>query len=199
MVSRLGLGCLAKRDRALRWVLIPAGTWRAIPAIASASVSTKRDQTLRPGVCPTPEAVNSDSPDGCPAGCWANASSNRRTGPMTKGFINSVGPVRAACGEPGRIRSGSIPSWETLPESESSVRSYPGNRDRAPRFLWSETLVKPNNAMIISDPCTAKRGLVAPHAQPAVKVFTKVDTRPATTATGRGKGPAWPAAEAYAF
>ena len=103
-----------------------------------------------PDGCPATEAVCSDSPDGCLVAEGPTSNSNRPTGPGTKGFINSVDPARAACGELGQIRSGSIPSWETLPESESSVRSYPGNRDRAPRFLWSETLVKPNNAVIVA-------------------------------------------------
>ena len=47
-------------------------------------------------------------------------SRGRRTGPRTKGFINFVEAVFAACGEPGHIRSGSIPSWVASQESESS-------------------------------------------------------------------------------
>ena len=112
-----------------------------------------------------PERSNSDSPDGCPTAEGPTSNSNRRTGPGTKGFINSVGPARAACGELVQIRSGSIPSWATLPESESSVRSCPGNRDRAPRFLWSETLVKPNNAVIVAAAAAAKEGLQHPFRQ----------------------------------
>ena len=137
------------------------------------------------------ERSNSDSPDGCPMAEGPTSNSNRRTGPGTKGFINSVDPARAACGELGQIRSGSIPSWETLPESESSVRSYPGNRDRAPRFLWSETLVKPNNAVIVA--AAELAGEVFRHLYGNFpKVFTQVDTRPATHATVPGSGPAWP-------
>ena len=56
--------------------------------------------------------------------------------------VNHVDPVRAACGELRRIRSGSIPSWATRQRANPSVRSDPGNRDRAPRFLWRETLVE---------------------------------------------------------
>ena len=37
-----------------------------------------------------------------------------------------------------------------LRESESSLRSDPGNRDRAPSFLWRETLEKPDNDSIVA-------------------------------------------------
>ena len=47
-----------------------------------------------------------------------------------------------------------------LPESESSVRSDPGNRDRAPRFLWSETLVESQTVPTL-----------LPHQRPDVKAF----------------------------
>ena len=47
-------------------------------------------------------------------------SRERRTGPRTKGFIDSVVTARAACREPCHIRSGSIPSRATSQESESS-------------------------------------------------------------------------------
>ena len=213
---RLGWGCLAKRRHAPQRVGVPAGAPRAEAINASASARTKRDQTLRPGSngrsdqlqpqdrCPTTGAFNSDAPDGCPMAEGPTSNSNRRTGPGTKGFINSVGPARAACGELGQIRSGSIPSWETLPESESSVRSYPGNRDRAPRFLWPETLVKPNNAVIVAAPAALKEGLRHPLRQlpPSVNKTHKPrrpSDAPPTTATVPGKGPAWPTPGASAF
>ena len=47
-IPRLGWGCLVKRDRAPRWVLVPAGAPRAEPTNASAWVRPERDQTLRP-------------------------------------------------------------------------------------------------------------------------------------------------------
>ena len=144
------------------------------------------------------ERSNSGSPDGCPMAEGPTSNSNRRTGPGTKGFINSVDPARAACGELGQIRSGSIPSWETLPESESSVRSYPGNRDRAPRFLWSETLVKPNNAVIVAAPAAAREGFWHPLRQLPKSVHQSRDL-PATPATVPESGRARPAAEAPAF
>ena len=67
-----------------------------------------------------------------------------------EGLKHSVASARAACGEQSRIRSGSLPSWATVGKSESSLGSSPGNRDHAPRFLWRETLEKPDNATIIT-------------------------------------------------
>ena len=185
-VPRLGLGfrawdryALRSADRApQRWVGVPAGAPRAEAINASASARTKRDQTLRPGSNGRSDQLQPQ--DRCPMAEGPTSNSNRRTGPGTKGFINSVDPARAACGELGQIRSGSIPSWETLPESESSVRSDPGNRDRAPRFLWSETLVKPNNAVIVAAAAARRRGLPAPPTATSPKCSHKVDTRPAT-------------------
>ena len=92
---------------------------------------------------PAGEAINSNSPDGCPAGEGLTSNSNRRTWTEDEGpTSNFVVSARAACGELRQIRSGSNSLVGDLPESESSVRSDPGNRDRAPRFLWSETLVE---------------------------------------------------------
>ena len=82
-------------------------------------------------------------PDGCPTGEGLTSNSNRRTWTEDEGpTSNFVVSARAACGELRQIRSGSNSLVGDLSESESSVRSDPGNRDRAPRFLWSETLVE---------------------------------------------------------
>ena len=75
------------------------------------------------------------------------------------GLEHSAGSTRAASGEQSQIRSGSIPSWATLPESESN----PSGHTRAtgivpPRFLWRETSEKPDNAISITRPHPA--GLV---------------------------------------
>ena len=87
---------------------------------------------------PAGEAINSSSPDGCPAGEGLTSNSSRRTWTKDEGpTSNSVVSARAACGELRQIRSGSNSLVGDLSESESSVRSDPGNRDRAPRFLWS--------------------------------------------------------------
>ncbi len=67
------------------------------------------------------------------------------------GLEHSAGSARAASGEQSQIRSGSIPSWATLPESESN----PSGHARAtgtvpPRFLWRETSEKPDNVFSIT-------------------------------------------------
>ena len=134
-----------------------AGSVATSPGPAKEAINLSRRTVAR-----RQERSNSDAPGGCPVIEGPTSNSNRRTGPGTKGFINSADPARAACGELRQIRSGSIPSWATLPESESSVGSYPGNRDRAPRFLWSETLVKPNNAVIVAAPAAAREGFRHP-------------------------------------
>ena len=190
----MGMPCEAPPSASTGWG--SAGPPRGEPANASASARTKRDQTLRPGSNGRSDQLQPQ--DRCPMAEGPTSNSNRRTGPGTKGFINSVDSARAACGELGQIRSGSIPSWETLPESESSVRSYPGNRDRAPRFLWSETLVKPNNTAIVAAAEIAGEVFQHPYGNFS-KVFTKVDTRPATPATAPRSGPAWPTPGASAF
>ena len=110
---------------------------------------------------PAGEAINSSSPDGCPTGEGLTSNSNRRTWTEDEGpTSNSVVSARAACGELRQIRSGSNSLVGDLPESESSVKSDPGNRDRAPRFLWSETLVESQTVQTL-----------LPHQRPDVKAF----------------------------
>ena len=110
---------------------------------------------------PAGEAINSNSPDGCPTGEGLTSNSNRRTWTEDEGpTSNSVVSARAACGELRQIHSGSISLVGDLSESESSVKSDPGNRDRAPRFLWSETLVESQTVPTL-----------LPHQRPDVKAF----------------------------
>ena len=110
---------------------------------------------------PAGEAINSSSPDGCPTGEGLTSNSNRRTWTEDEGpTSNFVVSARAACGELRQIRSGSSSLVGDLSESESSVRSDPGNRDRAPRFLWSETLDESQTVQTL-----------LPHQRPDVKAF----------------------------
>ena len=87
---------------------VPAGAPRAMPGNASAWVRTKRDQTPR-SRCPATGAINPNSPDWCPTAGGAASNSNRRTGPGTKGYVNSVwsGPrcLRSARSNPQRQHS----------------------------------------------------------------------------------------------
>ena len=119
---------------------------------------------------PTVRRMSSDgsdqlqSPDGCPAGeglvtPTAGLDRGRRTS------VNSVVSARAAsCGEPGQVRFGSIPSWATGGE-RIILQSDPCNRDRAPRFLWSETLVKSLTVQSLSPfPAPQKRACKTPQA-----------------------------------
>ena len=115
-------------------------------------------------------------PGRCPTAGGATSNSNRRAGPGTKGYINSVHPARAACGELRQIRSGSIPSRETLGRANQILRVCPGNRDRAPRFLWPETLDKSQTTQSLSQaPEPQERAYSTPLA-----IFPKVLTKTAT-------------------
>ena len=102
--------------------------------------------------------------NGCPAGeglitPTAGLDRGRRTS------VNFVVSARAAsCGEPGQVRFGSIPSWATGGE-RIILQSDPCDRDRAPRFLWSETLVKSLTVQSLSPfPAPQKRACKTPQA-----------------------------------
>ena len=141
--------------------LRPTGRGRGAVGAPSSESSGWSDQPQPPDQCPAGEAINSNSPDGCPTGEGLTSNSNRRTWTEDEGpTSNSVVSARAACGELRQIRSGSNSLVGDLPESESSVRSDPGNRDRAPRFLWSETLVESQTVPTL-----------LPHQRPDVKAF----------------------------
>ena len=86
-------------------------------------------------------------------------------GPRTESYVKSAGSIRAACeGPTSTPLSAAVPSWETGGE-RIILRWYPCNRDHAPRFLWSETLEKPNSAIIINVPRPAEEGLRSPFAR----------------------------------
>ena len=120
--------------------LRPTGRGRGAEGAPSSESSGRSDQ-LQP-------------PDGCSTGEGLTSNSNRRTWTEDEGpTSNFVVSARAACGELRQIHSGSSSLVGDLSESESSVKSDPGNRDRAPRFLWSETLVESQTVQpLLPDP-----------------------------------------------
>ena len=85
-----------------------------------------------------------------------------RTGQLSRRVRQAL---ERALQEGVKLRFSSIPSWETGGE-RIILRSYPCNRDHAPRFLWSETLEKPNSAVIIGGLSPAKEGLRLPFRKP---------------------------------
>ena len=166
--------CEAPPCAPVGWV--PAGAPRGEPANASAWVRTKRDQSLRPQG-PTAEAINlsrrtgarrpersnSDAPDGCPTAEGPTSNSNRRTGPGTESYVKSVGSgpccLRRATSNPQRQHSlVGDPSRERI----RSVRSYPGNRDRAPKISMVGNLGKAKQHGHYHSLRSIKRGLAAP-------------------------------------
>ncbi len=146
---------------------VPAGAPQARPTNASAWVRTKRDQTLRPSR-PMKGAINSNHrtgaqrPEGsapaterCPAGEGLNTPT---AGPDRGRRTCTLQPsAHAACGELRQIRSGSAPSRAT----ERPARVEGGT----PRFLWRETLEKPDNAVIINRAQRQRKGFGRPSAQ----------------------------------
>ena len=123
-------------------------------------------KTLHPQ-SPAGEAINSNSPDGArrekrSTPIAGRVPSGRRTyvklqppdvdrGRRTYVKLRRFGPccLRRATSNPQRQHS----LVSDRMESESSLRSDPGNRDRAPRFLWSETLVESQTVQpLLPDP-----------------------------------------------
>ena len=87
----------------------------------------------------------------------------RWTGPGTEGYINSVGSgpccLRRATSNPQRQHSlVGDPSRERI----RSVRSYPGNRDRAPKISMVGNLGKAKQHGHYHSLRSTKRGLAAP-------------------------------------
>ena len=132
---------------------------RSVPRVQRMRRSTPTVRRLPNGRSDQPRPSG-----GCPAGeglitPTAGLDRGRRTS------VNSVVSARAAsCGELGQVRFGSIPSWATGGE-RIILRSDPCNRDRAPRFLWSETLVKSLTVQSLSPfPAPQKRACKTPQA-----------------------------------
>ena len=95
-------------------------------------------------------------------------------GPWSTPSFRSALPAK----DQRQLRFSSIPSWETGGE-RIIHRSYPCNRDHAPRFLWSETLEKAKQRTHYRQPETRRRGPATPLSQTAAKSFTKVACKPA--------------------
>ena len=174
-IPSLGLGCLVKRRHALRWVLVPAGAPRAEAINASAWVVRTRHGTRQVPVArwqerstPITGRVPSDRRDQPrpPNGVQRVKDLNtptRWTGPGTEGYINSAwsGPrcLQRATSNPQRQHSlVGDPSRERI----RSVRSYPGNRDRAPKISMVGNLGKAKQHGHYHSLRSIKRGLATP-------------------------------------
>ena len=123
----------------------------------------RSDQPRPSGGCPAEEAMNSNSLNGCPTGeglITPTAGLDRgRRAKSTPSYQPAL-PAK----DQRQLRFGSIPSWETGGE-RIILQSDPCNRDRAPRFLWSETLVKSQTVQSLSPfPAPQKRACKTPPA-----------------------------------
>ena len=118
----------------------PTGGGRGTESGPSLSPTARAIDSQLPDQCPASEAINSNSPDGCPTGeglITPTAGLDRgRRAKSTPSYQPAL-PAK----DQRQLRFDSIPSWETGGE-RIILRSYPCNRDHAPRFLWSETLEK---------------------------------------------------------
>ena len=181
-------------------------------ANASARVGTQRDQPPRPR-CPATGAVNSNSPDRCPADPGgqpepldgARQPEELRQTPTAgldrgrRAASNPPGPVRAACGELRQIRSGSIPSWGLSGERIIPTVN-PGNRDSCPQDFYGR---KPRKSQTTQPLSQAPGREKTPCSTPPA-IFPKLLTRtatasPATYASAPRLGTSSPTAAASAF
>ena len=109
-VSAMPAGVRSRSDRRT-----PTDWWRtrrgerSVPGVQREKRSTpsaepessgRSDQPQPPDRCPTCEAINSNAPDGCPAGEGPTSTPTRRTGPRTESYVKSAGSIRAACEGP---------------------------------------------------------------------------------------------------
>ena len=92
------------------------------------------------------------APDGCPAGEGPTSNSNRRTGPRTKDQ-RQLRRFDPRCLQRTNVNSASaaIPSWSTWGE-RIILRSYPCNRDHAPRVSMVGNLGKSLTMQSLSRP-----------------------------------------------
>ena len=172
---RLGLGCLAKRRHAPQRVGVPAGARRAEAGNASAWVRTKRDQSLRPRVQrkkrstsaagPLPDDRSDQTPMRLAGVRWLKDQRQTPTAGLDRGRRDSsTPPIRPALLAESYVKSAAA----AFPLGRPFQRAnHPSGHTRAtgivpPRFLWSETLVKPNNAVIVAAPAAAKEGFRHP-------------------------------------
>ena len=117
--------------------------WERSEVERSVPVSSSRRDKLRP-------------PDGCPTGEGPTSNPDRRTGPRTEDL--NTPPLRPPLPAESNLKSAPAAFPRGLPQGE---RINPQGKTRAtgtvpPRFLWRETSEKPDNAIIISRPDTAR-------------------------------------------
>ena len=121
----------------------------------------RSDQPRPSGGCPVTEAINSQPPDGCPTGeglITPTAGLDRgRRAKSTPSFRSAL-PAK----DQRQLRFSSIPSWETGGE-RIILRSYPCNRDHAPRVSMVGNLGKSQTVLSLSRPqAPQKRACGAP-------------------------------------
>ena len=120
-----------------------------------------------------------------PSGRRTNVNSNRRTGPRTK----DRGQLRRF--DPRCLRRTNVNSASAA----FPLGLSPCNRDHAPRFLWSETVVKAKQCNHYYQTQYPNGRLSGSCRQKSSQKFTR--TACATSSSVRGSGRARPAAEAH--
>ena len=121
--------------------------------------SGRSDQPQPQDQCPAGEAINSNRKTSAQRVKDQRQTSTAGRGPRTKdqGQLRRFGPscVRRTN---VKLRSGSIPSWETLRSTRATGITHPG-------FYGWKPWKKPNNASIITAPGTRCEGFRRPTAQ----------------------------------
>ena len=114
-------------------------------------VQDETQDAVRPR-CPAGEAINSNRKTGAQRVKDQRQTSTAGRGPRTKdqGQLRRFGP-RWVRRTNVKLRSASIPSWETLRSTRATGITHPGFYGRKP---WR----KPNNALIITAPGTRCEG-----------------------------------------
>ena len=190
---------------------VPAVAPRAVPVNASTWVGPERDQSHPPrrpvaGVTSSRHRTGAQRPEGSAPerGTVARQQEELRQTPtagLDRGLRTSStppGPVRAACGELGQIRSGSIPSWG--PSGERIILTVrPGQQGSRPQVSMAGNLGKARQHGHYHNCRASKRPLAAPPAV-SLKLFTKAAiVSPSTCATAPGSGSASPTPEIASF
>ena len=129
---------------------------RSVPDVQRMKRSTP---TARPVPSERRTNVKLQPPDWCPRGEGPTSNFNRRTEPRTKdqGQLRRFGPSCLRRTNV-KLRSGSIPSWETLRSTRATGITHPG-------FYGWKPWKKPNNASIITALGTRCEGFRRPTAQ----------------------------------
>ena len=113
------------------------------PTTERASDGMKRSTPGRQTHFQRDEAISPNSPNRCPAGEGPTSNFNRRTEPRTKDQcqLRRFGP-RCLRRTNVKLRSGSIPSWETLRSTRATGITHPG-------FYGGKPWRKPDSTTII--------------------------------------------------